>query len=190
MILLQLQLALIAGNSIGVEINNGEMECKEVKSREWGDLETFTEEKVNPQCLGTLRMKKDGRILCIQKEESFEDYLKCKDGGSEERITTPTASSTKSTILPPSFTTRPTTTTTSAASTTSPCPVCDPRFSVRVQNRGGQSCARCHCQVRGDCEDTSGDNKGLTNNVTSLRNQIVCSSPLKKIDLDIHGQSP
>ena len=164
-----LQLALITGNSIGVEIDNGELECDEVKSKVWGDLETYTEEKVNPQCLGTLRMKKNGKVLCIQKEKSYEDYLECNDGGGE-RITT--VSSTTSVT-----TTTTTTTTTVTASTTTPCPVCDPRFSVRVQSRGGQPCARCECQVRGNCEVTSGDSKGLTNNVIHQRNQMLLPSP-------------
>ena len=89
-----LQLALIVWKLvIGVRIEN-ENECGEVKSQEWGDLATFTEEKVHPRCLGTLRLKKeDGKILCIQKEDSHDDYLKCNDDG-RERITAERESST------------------------------------------------------------------------------------------------
>ena len=95
MILLHLTL-IVVKLVIGVTIDD-EIECVKVKSEEWGDLETFTEERVNPLCLGTLRLKKDGKVLCIQKEESREDYLQCKGGGSIERITTLTASSITST---------------------------------------------------------------------------------------------
>ena len=87
---------LVIGVRIENEDGDGEV-CGKVKSVEWGDLDTFTEDKAHPHCLGTLRLKKeDGKILCLQKEESYEDYLECNDDETD-KSTTDRESSTKST---------------------------------------------------------------------------------------------
>ena len=153
----------------GVRIDAENVECDKVKSRQWGDLQTFTEENENPQCLGTLRLKKGNRILCLQKEVSDEDYLQCDDDGPKETTTTSTATATSTDSSTSRGTTLTTRTTSSTTTTPSPCPPCDSEHAIRVLNPGARSCTQCKCRLRGDC-DTDGGPKGLSNNV------IICYS--------------
>ena len=85
---------LVIGVRIENEDGDGEV-CGKVKSEEWGDLATFTEDKAHPHCLGTLRLKKeDGKILCLQKEDSYEDYLECNDDETDKSTTDRESSTT------------------------------------------------------------------------------------------------
>ena len=68
-------------------------------------------------CRGTLRLKKDGKTYCIQKEDSIEDLLQCPD---ESSITSTTSTTTSST-----------TTLTTTTSSTTTCQACNPQYSIR-----------------------------------------------------------
>ena len=68
-------LLLIAKKGFCIKIEpNG---CEKVESKINGFLETYISEDQNVKCKGQLRFKKHGKVYCLQKEDSWDDFFQC-----------------------------------------------------------------------------------------------------------------
>ena len=51
--------------------------CEKVESKQLGFLNTYISKDQNAQCKGQLRFRKHGKVFCLQKQESWDDYFQC-----------------------------------------------------------------------------------------------------------------
>ena len=51
--------------------------CEKVESKQLGFLNTYISKDQNAQCKGQLRFRRHGKVFCLQKQESWDDYFQC-----------------------------------------------------------------------------------------------------------------
>ena len=51
--------------------------CEKVESKQRGFFNTYISEVENAQCKGQLRFRKHGKVYCLQKEDSWDDFFQC-----------------------------------------------------------------------------------------------------------------
>ena len=79
MILQSFALLMIAKRGFCIQIEpNG---CEKVKSNLNGFFDTFLSKHQNEQCKGQLRFRKNGKVYCLQKEDSWDEYFECQSKG-------------------------------------------------------------------------------------------------------------
>ena len=51
--------------------------CEKVESKQLGFFDTYISAEHNSQCKGQLRFRKHGKVYCLQKEDSWDDFFQC-----------------------------------------------------------------------------------------------------------------